>query len=448
MQVEQKLVGYSRRTLSPPAITNQTRSDVDQQKKSARPENNLDVIREFRPFGSAAALFVMFGAYRGGSNTFAVVGLGSKPLYSFGNPQFECEWVPSAQSSISAASRKSEIAYRMLPDVGYGRVYTVVVVNCTFSEPIGTDRKGGQLVLHASYGDGLGKPAERIVALTEEANAYNASLYQPPYPYDYLYCGSPLFGTLNAQRIKEWIAYHITLFGPRSHFVFHDAGGMHDDVRAVLEPWRKLGYVTVQNIKQQAEYDGHYYNQFLIVNDCLHRTRFLANWTFFFDVDEYIYIAPQETMQSAMAWFSNCTMVQFSQVRMSNSICQANETLGDSSSRWGFEKLVYKDMAPDYVKTASKYAVQARNVFATGVHNSDKSLNHMQGEVGWAWLPRMRYYHYHNTIVKDGEVCSEFSKNISHTYNGVPFELDTSMRYMGPLVKQFELQQIGPIIQQ
>lgn len=145
-----------------------------------------------------------------------------------------------------------------------------------------------------------------------------------------IFCGSPLFGSLNAHRVKEWIAYHIKLFGERPHLVFHDAGGMHEGVRAVLEPWRKLGYITVQNIKQQAHYDGYYYNQFLVLNDCLHRTRFLATWTFFFDVDEYIYIAPEETIQSVMNWFTNYTMVQFNQVRMSDKICQADETSGDS----------------------------------------------------------------------------------------------------------------------
>lgn len=112
-------------------------------------------------------------------------------------------------------------------------------------------------------------------------------------------------------------------------------------------------------------------------------------------------------------------------------------------SRWGFEKLVYKDMAPDHVKTASKYAVQARNVFATGVHYSQKELNHMQGEGTWAWWPKMRYYHYHDTIMKEGEECRELSNTTALTYNGVPFQLDTSITYMGPSVKQFALEQIG-----
>jgi len=52
----------------------------------------------------------------------------------------------------------------------------------------------------------------------------------------------------------------------------------------------RAGRVTVQDIRAQAEYDGYYYNQFLVVNDCLHRYRHAANWTFFFDVDEYLYL--------------------------------------------------------------------------------------------------------------------------------------------------------------
>ncbi|KAM1658365.1 hypothetical protein ACFXTN_042533 [Malus domestica] len=52
----------------------------------------------------------------------------------------------------------------------------------------------------------------------------------------YLYCGSSLNGNLSPQRVKEWIAYHVQLFGPRSHFVIHDAGGILKSVLEVLKP--------------------------------------------------------------------------------------------------------------------------------------------------------------------------------------------------------------------
>ncbi|MCO5569334.1 hypothetical protein L7F22_023046 [Adiantum nelumboides] len=402
--------------------------------------------RRLEPHGSAAALFVLYAGYRGGPNSFAVVGLGFKPLYLFAEPEFECFWVPAGGVEV-----KSKDAYAMLPDYGFGRVYTTVVINCTFDQGVGSV-DGGQLVLVAYHGDDEERAPERFVALTEDGNAYNASTAYDAvapysYQYEYLYCGSPLYGNVNAQRMREWMAYHAWLFGPKSHFVFHDAGGMHAEVRAVLEPWQRLGYVSVQNVTRQAEFDAYYYNQFLINNDCLHRTKFLANWTFFFDVDEFIYIAPHLTFATVMNWFRNATMLRFAQLRMSDMLCQDNVTSTTTSvdniagSRaWAFEKLVYGETIRDM-----KYAVQARQVYATGVHYSQVELGHMEGEVGWANWSDLRFYHYHNTINKDGDTCQVFAGNATSyaSYEGSSLQLDTSMLPLGPLVKKFEQETIG-----
>jgi hypothetical protein len=168
----------------------------------------------------------------------------------------------------------------MLPDWGYGRVYTVVVVNCTFPSNPNAGNAGGKLLVHAYYST-ASRRYERFVALEEAPGSYDESLFSPPFQYDYLYCGSSLYGNLSASRMREWVAYHAHFLGPRSHFVLHDAGDISPEVKAVLDPWVKAGRVTVQDIRAQAEYDGYYYNQFLVVNDCLHRYRHAANWTFF-----------------------------------------------------------------------------------------------------------------------------------------------------------------------
>ncbi|KAJ8649319.1 hypothetical protein MRB53_002342 [Persea americana] len=52
------------------------------------------------------------------------------------------------------------------------------------------------------------KKYKKIVALEEEPNSFNESKFQPPFQYDYLYCGSSLYGGLSAARIREWMAYH------------------------------------------------------------------------------------------------------------------------------------------------------------------------------------------------------------------------------------------------
>ncbi|KAL2495358.1 hypothetical protein Fot_39115 [Forsythia ovata] len=152
--------------------------------------------RTFQVYGNAAALFVQMGAYRGGPQTFAVVGLASKPIHVFGKPWYKCEWIPNnGNSSIKAK------AYKMLPDWGYGRVYTVVVVNCTFSSNPNADNSGGKLVLYAYYGESPRK-YEKFTAMEEAPGSYNESQYSPPYKYEYLYCGSSLYGNLNAIPLK------------------------------------------------------------------------------------------------------------------------------------------------------------------------------------------------------------------------------------------------------
>ncbi|KAF5763694.1 putative Glycosyltransferase family 92 [Helianthus annuus] len=61
-----------------------------------------------------------------------------------------------------------------------------------------------------------------------------------------------------------------------------------------------MSNVTVQDIHEEERFDGYYYNQFLIVNDCLHRYRFMAKWMFFFDVDEFIFVPKKSTLKSVM----------------------------------------------------------------------------------------------------------------------------------------------------
>lgn len=310
-------------------------SDSNSSSAAAEPVNRLDrdqlledgvLKRAFNPVGSAAYNFVLMSAYRGGADTFAVVGLSSKPLHLYGKPTYQCLWVPHDDplNSISTAGQK------ILPDWGYGRVYTVVVVNCTFATSAGADGKGGQLLIQAATnggGDGTLNTTDTIMALDETpqdfANFTAQFTSQPA--YDYLYCGSSLYGNLSPQRVREWLAYHVRLFGARSHFVIHDAGGVHDGLRQVLKPWMEKGFVTLQDIREQERFDGYYHNQFLIVNDCLHRYRFAAKWMFFFDVDEFIFVPKGSTIKSSVDSFSDFTQFTIEQRPMSNKLCLSQD---------------------------------------------------------------------------------------------------------------------------
>lgn len=259
------------------------------------------------------------GAYRGGVNTFAVIGLSSKPLHVFGKPSYQCEYINGNKSSVFASN-----SYKVLPDWGYGRMYTVVVVNCTFNESINVENTGGSLYLHASSfggGDTRFNLTDKIMVLEEKANSVDFGLYTSKPKYDYLYCGSSLYGGLSPQRMREWIAYHVRLFGERSHFVIHDAGGVHEEVLEVLKPWMDLGYVTLQDIRDQERFDGYYHNQFSVVNDCLHRYKFMAKWMFFFDVDEYIYVPSKKTIKSVLDSLSEFSQFTIEQNPMNSQLC-------------------------------------------------------------------------------------------------------------------------------
>ncbi|CAN6164097.1 unnamed protein product [Urochloa humidicola] len=402
--------------------------------------------RELRPYGSAAALFVQMGAYRGGPRTFAIVGLASKPAHVFGTPYFKCEWVPNHDPSSPAAAAPPRPvrtkAYKMLPDWGYGRVYTVVVVNCTFPSNPNAGNRGGKLLVHAYYST-ASRRYERFVALEEAPGSYDESRFRPPFPYEYLYCGSSLYGNLSAARMREWLAYHAHFFGPSSHFVLHDAGGVSPEVRAVLDPWVRAGRVTVQDIRAQAEYDGYYYNQFLVVNDCLHRYRHAANWTFFFDVDEYIYLPDGRTLQEVLGQLQRYTQFTIEQNPMSSKLC-VEDPNKEYLREWGFEKLVFRNSITG-VRRDRKYAIQARNAYSTGVHMSQNVI----GRTSHKTESLIRYYHYHNSINVMGEPCREFVQKPTNgskiMFEGIPYIYDDNMKRLAGEIKRFEEETIGAI---
>lgn len=403
------------------------------------PLENGVIKRAFNPFGSAAYNFILMSAYRGGINTFAVMGLASKPLHVYGKPSYVCQWIPNTNmhKPINVTGTK------ILPDWGYGRVYTVLVVNCTFPIPV---RDGGKLLIHATTnggGDSEFNSTDTFLALTESERDFTnfISTFNKPPKYDFLYCGSSLYGNLSPQRVREWLAFHVRLFGVKSHFVIHDAGGVHEGVMAVLKPWIEKGYVTLEDIRDQERFDGYYHNQFLIVNDCLHKYRFQAKWMFFFDVDEFIFVPKKSTIKSVVDSLSDYTQFTIEQMPMSNKLC-LEEDRGKSYRKWGFEKLVYKDVKRG-IRRDRKYAVQPRNVVATGVHMSQNTV----GKTTHKTEGRIKYFHYHGTIAEHREPCRQLVNATTITVDQIPYEMDSTMRDIAGTVKRFELKMIGSTLQ-
>ncbi|CAA6670936.1 unnamed protein product [Spirodela intermedia] len=160
----------------------------------------------------------------------------------FGKPWFKCEWVSNNPNATTIRAK----AYKMLPDWGYGRVYTVV-----------------RRQLHLLAGPNA----------TTSAASSSCTLTTPP-PH------SP----------KPPGSYDESRFHPpfNSHFVFHDAGGVSPEVRECSSRGCERGRATGTRHRVQEEYDGYYYKfQFLVVNDCLqHDTGTPPIGPFYFDVDD------------------------------------------------------------------------------------------------------------------------------------------------------------------
>ncbi|GLU08582.1 hypothetical protein SLE2022_254880 [Rubroshorea leprosula] len=432
-------------TVAEPNVTRQEEVVVDAQQPEPSPPSvegdqrlpNGALRRAFNPYGAAAYNFITMGTYRGGLNNFVIVGLASKPLHVFSRPTYQCQWIPQNNSQANTTT----VAYKILPDWGYGRVYTVVVVNCTFSQPINTDNSGGTLLLQASTsggGDAKFNVTDTIPALTEQPGSLNISMFAAEPKYDYLYCGSPLYGNLSPQRVREWIAYHVRLFGKRSHFIIYDAGGVHEEVLKVLKPWMELGYVTLQDVRDQERFDGYYHNQFMVVNDCLHRYKFMAKWMFFFDVDEYIYMPPKSTIKSVLDSLSDYSQFTIEQMPMSSKHCLTQDA-AKRHRKWGFEKLVYRDVKKG-IRRDRKYALQPRNAYATGVHMSQN----IAGKTAHKTEGRIKYFHYHGTIAQRREPCRFLINSTEFNYEKTPYVLDTTLRDIAWSVKKFELEMIGP----
>ncbi|KAF9686556.1 hypothetical protein SADUNF_Sadunf02G0001500 [Salix dunnii] len=187
------------------------------------------------------------------------------------------------------------------------------------------------------------------------------------------------------------MAYHAWFFGPISHFVFHDDGGVSPEVRAALEPWVRAGRATVEDIRGQAEFDGYYYNQFLVC----------------------IYLPEGNTLESVLKEFSNYTPFTNEQNPMSSALCFNDST---------------QDNPGTGIRRDRKYATPAKNAYATGVHMSENVI----GLTLHKTETKIRYYHYHNSIHVLGELCREFlplsAKDNVTWYNKLPYVYDDSMK--------------------
>ncbi|CDY71149.1 BnaCnng71560D, partial [Brassica napus] len=166
--------------------------------------------------------------------------------------------------------------------------------------------------------------------------------------------------------------------------------------------------------------------------------RFDAKWIFFFDVDEFIGIPPNNTISSVMETLEEYSQFTIGQMPMSSQLCFSGDGPARTYRKWGFEKLAYRDVKK-VPRRDRKYAVQPRNVFATGVHMSQN----LQGKTYHGTGSLIRYFHYHGSISQRREPCRHLFNGTRIMFDNNPYVLDTTMRDVGFAVKTFEIRTIG-----
>lgn len=103
---------------------------------------------------------------------------------------------------------------------------------------------------------------------------------------------------------------------------------------------------------------------------------------------------------------------------------------------------MYRDVRRG-IRRDRKYAVQPRNVFATGVHMSQNTV----GKTTHKTDGGIKYFHYHGTIAERREPCRQFLNNSEITIDKISYVMDTTMRDVAGAVKRFELKMIGSRLQ-
>ena len=102
-----------------------------------------------------------------------------------------------------------------------------------------------------------------------------------------------MHGKLSAEWILQWITYHHYLAQGRGHFFFYNLGGLAELDKPQFQQFLDAGLLSITDILDPtltSDYPTWYYHQVLFINDCLHRSRFMAEHVFFIDYDEFVQV--------------------------------------------------------------------------------------------------------------------------------------------------------------
>ncbi|KAJ7536881.1 hypothetical protein O6H91_12G086500 [Diphasiastrum complanatum] len=389
----------------------------EQETSTMLPELTLDPSKPkqqaLHAHGYAHYPFVHFSAYRDSGKTFFLIGITSVVARDFDQPVQQCEWQSlnngSQQSAPTVATKAHMIYvyYDQLP-----RLYVVAMVNCTFEEEVGIENEGGLLFITVSVGPHQGD-TERNLAFEEKIGAASDLITKRNNPPSLriAFCGPPLHGNIRADWILHWLVYHHYLWKGSAHFFFYNVGGLGDSHRRVLDPFLKGGYLTIIDASDEKMFPSWYHNQLLFINDCLHMTKYLSSWTFFHDLDEFLFVPRPRTLDQLLDQNKEKTFITFGSIPSVTSLC-ADPPL--KASHWFVQRFLWMQKLPHCVNDedpwvclrgpgARKYAVNPRKMIAAAVHGTS-----WPSEGGIDLNATIaRTYHYHGVLSAEAKLCEK-----------------------------------------
>lgn len=103
-----------------------------------------------------------------------------------------------------------------------------------------------------------------------------------------------MHGTVPAAWIRAWLIYHNYIWGGEARFFFYNVGGLKDEDRALFKDFLDAGILSIEDLASpdfHSDFPMWYFHQLLYINDCLHRSRPIADFAFFADFDEYLQVS-------------------------------------------------------------------------------------------------------------------------------------------------------------
>lgn len=146
-------------------------------------------------------------------------------------------------------------------------------------------------------------------------------------------------------------------------------------MEGMLSKFRRKGLLSLTNIREGEIYDTFFHNQMLMLNDCLHRSRFFVRWVVNFDLDEYFVTSPQNSIHGYVEKYTDSYALTFGFVYFNIEHCSIQTQ--KSECLWEIEKRPFRRQKPFC------------NVNAKNLRGTIDFCEHAHGRRKWAVNPEI-----------------------------------------------------------